>query len=71
MKHLTLIAACLITGCTVTVKPPDEVVNVINAQAKEIQKLQAVANLITNYIADCQSKGVCPKPDNKQVSNSR
>lgn len=59
MKYLALIAACLITGCTVTVKPDE-------ATLLELKKHEAVLNLITNYIADCQAKGICPKPEVKE-----
>lgn len=55
MKKLIIILFFL-QGCAIAMKP-DSVTQQI------IQNHGVVLQAITNYIADCQAKGICPKPE--------
>lgn len=60
MKRLIAIAAILVTGCTIQVKPDPEY------QAKLEQQFQqhaAVINKLVDYLGKLQEKGVLPKAD--------
>ena len=50
MKTLALICSLLIAGCTITVKPSDDVVAVVNNQGKEIQKQAELINQLAQVL---------------------
>lgn len=54
MKRILL--ALLLSSCTLTAKPDAQSVDVINRQGITVQ-------MIVNYIADLQAKGILPNAD--------